>query len=104
MNYLLLNYNYRSISKSPCLAKLFERLIAVRLNEFLKININQLIKTYIKIHVFYVYVDRKFLASEFLQIRKIKNMGTPTIYSNIEYTYNTSIVFTSIFSKTSSQE
>jgi len=65
MNYLLLNYNYRSISKSPCLAKLFERLIAVRLNEFLKININQLIKTYIKIHVFYVYVDRKFLASEF---------------------------------------
>ena len=30
--------NYRPISKTPCLAKLFERLIAVRLNEFVKKN------------------------------------------------------------------
>ena len=35
--------NYRPISKTPCLAKLFERLIAVRLNDFLKKN-NILIK------------------------------------------------------------
>ena len=30
--------NYRPISQTPCLAKLFERMIAKRLNTFLKKN------------------------------------------------------------------